>query len=196
MKKISDRIIINMQKKNLIDVKLYDMDILRYGLELKLSKIFHICIMLLISIVYYKIFDGIFFIIVYSKLRQCAGGFHAKSEKGCWFVSIAVMNCAMIGLKLMVNFNFITCLIPLAIFSFVIIRLSPVDCYNKPIDSEDIISYKYKTIKVVCILDICCFALGFLKSSLYLSIVIAFFIQIITMILGCLDSPRYKGNRL
>lgn len=197
MKKISDAVINLLIKNGTIEVQDYDLDIIKYGLDLKISKIYHICVMILISSLYRQLFEGILFIIIYSQLRQSAGGYHAKSVGGCWFITIIVMNIEMIGSRLIEGFTnfFIEGIIIVVICGMGIISLAPVDCYNKPIYENEVTVYKRKTIKTIAISGILFFVIGFFEKKVYASIIVTFIIQFAIMLLGRDNSPRYKGNK-
>lgn len=170
----------------LIELNMIDMDdaeIYYFGIAEGLLLIFNIILTLLISVILSDIKTGILFLFFFAPIRCYAGGYHAKTRKKCLFWSIAILVIALGGIKLLDSFGS-ELLILLYFISYKIGSESPVENGNKPLNMNERIIYKKKTIHILCLEDILALLFWRISPLITYVVVIAQIIEIILLIHG------------
>lgn len=90
--KAADKLVLSGDKRQVAYV--------RYGLEIMMMTSLGICGMILISITLHMKWAWIPFLISFSLLRSCAGGYHAHSAIGCFVISEGAFLCSVLFAKL------------------------------------------------------------------------------------------------
>jgi len=174
-------------------IKVEEIQIYQFGVQLYMLKIIHILAMLMIAILLKSLTTGAVFILVYTALRKYAGGYHANSNKLCLLMSMTVIVTALI-LSSILSFipqHFLH--ITLFLLSLLIIILAPVDNKNKPLDSEEVSQYKKELIKTVIVVDVFYLVLRFLYlKQICLIIIVAYVIEVNMLILGIVYNKYSK----
>ncbi len=81
IKDISNGVSRRFVEKGILDEE--NKEICSYGLEIFISTMISVCMVLFISIICFKLLEGIIYLIFYCSLRTYAGGYHAKSHRSC-----------------------------------------------------------------------------------------------------------------
>lgn len=166
-------------------------EIYSYGLHQGLLIIINIMTTLFIGFLFKEVWEIIVFMIAYIPLRSYGGGYHAKTELRCYFLSVALM----IALLLLIKFIPITkiSILTLSSISVVIIYiLAPVEDKNKALNDTESKIYKRKT-RIILSIEILAVLLlyiwEFKKFSLIISV--AIFMVSLMMIAGRIKNcPR------
>lgn len=137
MRKIVD-FILRYTEKHIPSALLDENDVamIRYGIEITLSSFLNIFIIMSLSIIFHRFFEGITFLIVFIVTRQFTGGFHANTYLMC---NAVFSLCFLIVLCLYEFVNNCPTIIFFALFVFkllVVIFMCPVENPNKPITSK------------------------------------------------------------
>lgn len=134
-----------------------------YGLELLFPQIIFYLGILVIAIFTKTILLSLLFLITYKVLRQYTGGYHCKSAEMCLVVSILIY----IILLLLFYFNSeiidMVLVIVSVIVSGIILRFSPIEDKNKPLDNLEKRKYRKLSIAITLV------AVFFIIISFYLS---------------------------
>lgn len=129
----------------LIDNKIIvpeDKDIYQYGLALFVKKAFHTLIILLIGFITGEFWEILAFLIAYASIRKYAGGYHAKTEIGCYCCTITVTILVFLLLKIFQNINTNILWLFLIICGTIIYSISPIEAINKPLENHEKSFYK------------------------------------------------------
>lgn len=114
-----------------------------YAINILLSYALHLTTLLIIVALTKMYWQGFLYNFSYIFLRSYAGGFHAKSPKVCYFLSILICTISLLVIKYAnFSFSFITAL---SLISYLIIMvLSPVEDKNKPLDEVEAKIFKFR----------------------------------------------------
>lgn len=153
-------------------------DLYQYGLSEGITIIQNILYTLLIGIIFGNIIETITFLCFYILLRSFAGGYHAETEKNCFWYSILLVIVVEIIFTAMHygQWNFFK-LIVLTIASAIILCFSPLDNINKPISESEKrnfkkIVYKVLLIGIIILLLSCVLAIEEIESGIIMGIII------------------------
>lgn len=118
-----------------------DKELYKYSLNLILSALLHIASVVLLGVCFNLIIEGIVFYFSFIVTRKFAGGYHAKSSKKCFLLSIILTFVVMTLIKLLIEVNnsylrFIFAMFELA-GAIVIFILSPLDTDNNPLNRKE-----------------------------------------------------------
>ncbi len=140
-----------------------DKELYTYGLEQGLLIVINILTTMLIGIVLGMVWQSILFMIAYLPLRSFAGGYHAKTQSQCYFLSIVLTSAVLLAIRFISWTNLICLSVALAA-GIIIFVLAPVAARNKPLDRIEVSVYKKRT-RIILMAEICIllsmFGLGF-----------------------------------
>lgn len=140
MDNLIDKIIMAMKKSNLLEE---DEEIIRAGLNIMIIKICFIFAVIIIGIFANGLIESLVFTISYSVLREYGGGYHAKTRKKCFVLSILTLIAALCIIKLMGCYQTLTSpFLAVAVISALYIFMkAPIDTANKRLDEAEIRVY-------------------------------------------------------
>lgn len=174
----------------LIDKKIIDdndREIYQYGFEQFFTTVLNIATMLLLGVIFGKIYQSIVLTLSFMVLRTYSGGYHASTPLRCYILTVISISAALSIMKFVAIKTFI-CLGLLILSGIVILLLSPVDTKNKPLDEIEKVIYRKKTIFVWSIET--CAALVFIVldiTEIHIAIVFAQTIISVALMLGKLQ---------
>ncbi len=143
--KLSEEVTNYLIRKKVIQIQ--DYDIYKYGLE----RLLNTCILLFFTIIFgvilKEIVSTIIFFFSFYILRSYTGGYHAKTQLRCLFLTVITIISVLSIMKFVILNKFIW--IGLFIMSsLIIIIYSPMDTKNKPLDAIEKIIYRRKSLIV------------------------------------------------
>lgn len=150
----------------------------QYGMSEGITIIQNILYTLLIGMIFGNIIETITFLCFYILLRSFAGGYHAETEKSCFWYSILLVIVVEIIFTAMHYGQWkIFKLIVLAIASAIILCFSPLESINKPISESEKrnfkkIIFKVLLIGIVILLLSCIFAMNGIERGIIMGIII------------------------
>lgn len=160
--KLSSGVADNLIQANIIDKT--DKEVYEYGIDMIVTYSINLLTILAVGIFLSQLWECLQFILVFIPLRSYAGGYHASSEKRCYFLSIALIVLALTTLRhIPVWFNTGISLLLLLSSCIVIFILAPVGNKNKPLDADEKRVYGRKArfillAEAAAALVCCCFA--------------------------------------
>jgi len=120
-----------------------DRELYTYGLQQGALMLLNILTILFVGRMFGMLWQSVVFMITYIPLRTYAGGYHARTQLGCYISSVVLIVAMLLVIKFIPWTNFI--LITISIISGLIIYiLSPVEDSNKPLDSTEVKVYGKK----------------------------------------------------
>ena len=144
---LSNKIALKLTEHNMIlqeDYKIYV-----YGFFMLISKAFFWTILLTFGILLKAFIEAVVFGLLFSGIRQYAGGYHASTETRCQLLSTLAIFFSILLIKISKEYDLSLFLIILTFISTVIIFfLCPLDTPEKPL-SENEIKYFRKKSRVI-----------------------------------------------
>ncbi|MCH5297912.1 MAG: accessory gene regulator B family protein [Ruminococcus sp.] len=159
-------------------------EIYQYGFEQFFTTLLNIATILLLGVIFGKIYQILVFAAAFMAIRTYSGGYHAKAPIRCYIFTTISIAATLSVMKFVVINRFI-CLGLLILSSLVIILFSPIGTENKPLDEIEKIIYRKKTVIVWCI-EVCA-ALVFIVlniTEIHTAIVLAQILISIALIFG------------
>lgn len=172
-----------------------DKELYTYGLKQGIIMLITFLTSIIIGYLFHMLLESILYLIFYMMLRVYAGGYHAKTPKQCYFISVLIMISVLSFLKVFswtILIIYYSCILPIGIIFF----LMPVEDKNKPLDKEEIIVYKKKG-RYTLLLEFLILAAFtyFHLFNLAGCIVIVFYVMAGMLILGKIKNTVYKKEK-
>lgn len=120
-----------------------DRECYQYGCEQGLFMLLNLLTTVLIGLLMGMVWQSVLFTLLYIPLRIYAGGYHAKTQLRCFFVSNGMIIAALLGMKTLLQSPSI-CGILLLLGAGVVLWLAPVEDQNKPLDQQEKAVYRQK----------------------------------------------------
>lgn len=123
-------------------------ELYEYGMWQGLLYVLNIGMVILVSLILQMLWQGILFTLAYGVLRIYAGGYHARTQKACFSLSLLLI-ISVISILRWITFS------PVAITLFVIIStgcifaLAPIADSNKPLSNSEYVIYRLRS-RVIC----------------------------------------------
>jgi accessory gene regulator B len=139
--------------ENLVHQNIIESDkqqIYSYGIRQGILIIINIATVVLVGIVLDMLPESMVFLATYMLIRTYAGGYHAKSQLGCYIFSTVAMTVILLGIK-HITFSCFIYLIAALISATIIYVLSPIENINKPLSQKEKTLYGKKSRTLVSI---------------------------------------------
>lgn len=129
-------------------------ELYQYGFFLLLSKITYGILTIIIGMSFNVLWEGILFFILFSILREYAGGIHAPTEIICNIMSAIAILVALLTIRIMETCGCIQAAIVSLLFCGALIcGLSPLDTEVKPLDTEEKRYYKKISCSIIILYE-------------------------------------------
>ena len=92
--------------------------------------------------------QSVSFTIAYGLLRSVAGGFHARTQRNCYFYSIFLLVLVLRILR-WDQWDATTCMLVVLASGSVVFKLAPVEDENKPLDDVEVVVYRHRS-RIIC----------------------------------------------
>ncbi|MDU5080293.1 accessory gene regulator B family protein [uncultured Tissierella sp.] len=133
-------------------IKEEDIEVYRYGLQLLVATILKGLGIAIIGILTGLLKESIIFILFFSSLRIQAGGYHAKTVINCFIGTSMLLFPSILLLKLLpVIYQPYYVLISMVFSIFFVYLYAPLESENKPLDEEEKILYRRRSLQTVII---------------------------------------------
>lgn len=160
-----------------------EIEVYQYGLELLIKKLLHACIILLIGFLCGEFFGIFVFLIAYASIREYAGGYHAKTELGCYCCTGTATVCTIFLLHVFHQISIEWIFLLLLICGTAIWIFSPQEAVNRPLEDYEKKVYREKAHVYLVLEGILCLS-GFFCISILYGIVCAWIIQAVMIWVG------------
>ena len=144
--------------RNYSDLDYTQQDIIKYGLEILLIKLFfNLVIVILVGLLFGCFVESVSFSVFFSTIRSYAGGYHAPTRTRCFLQSLLVFlfSIGAIKLSLLSNYLLIFTLTLFLASSVYIWKTAPIANENKSLDENELVIFRKKT-RIIIILDAFC----------------------------------------
>lgn len=125
-----------------------DRELYAYGFWQGGVLLFNFLTVAVIGIITNMFWQSVVFTIAYGLLRPVAGGFHARTQRNCYFYSILLL-VLVLGILHWNQWNAITCIFIVLASGSVVYKLAPVEDENKPLDDVEVAVYRHRS-RIVC----------------------------------------------
>lgn len=125
-----------------------DRELYAYGFWQGGVLLFNFLTVAVIGIVTGMFWQSVVFTIAYGLLRPVAGGFHARTQRNCYFYSILLLVLAL-GVLRWDQWDAITCMLIVLASGCVVFKLAPVEDENKPLDDVEVVVYRHRS-RIIC----------------------------------------------
>lgn len=194
MDKIIDKIIERMKNSDSLTA---DEEIVRYGLEIMITKMIFAVSIAVVGLLMKSFFEGVVFTAAYSLIRQYGGGSHAKTRIMCYIRSMLTFAAALVIIKLVGYLPVLT--VPLSVLTVAsvvyIFFAAPIDSENKRLDSDEIRVYGRKARIMAAAMLIVSVILLLLKLNIFaFSVMTGIIVSAFLMVVGQIENYRSGEN--
>lgn len=194
LEKVIDEII---EKMKISDSLTDDEEIVRYGLEIMITKMIFAISIAVVGLLMKSFFEGVVFTAAYSLIRQYGGGSHARTRILCYIRSILTFVAALVIIKSVVYMPVLA--VPLSVLSVIsvvyIFFAAPIDSENKRLDSDEIRVYGRKARIMATAMLIVSVILLLLKFNVFaFSVMTGIVISAFLMVVGQIENYRSGEN--
>lgn len=125
-----------------------DRELYAYGFWQGGVMLFNFFTVAVIGIITDMLWQSVVFTIAYGLLRPVAGGFHARTQRDCYFYSIFLLVLAL-GILHWNQWDAISCMFVVLASGSVVFKLAPVEDENKPLDDVEVVVYRHRS-RIIC----------------------------------------------
>ena len=142
---ICNRLVDFLCEKKIIDKE--EKDVYVYGYEMIFTTILGAVIVFSIAVILARLLEAIVFFVVFVLTRQFCGGYHANTRMKCSITFILCYLFVLVFSKVLcVNYTWYMQAIIMVPYFVMIIGYAPITNENKPIDEDEIIVNRRKSI--------------------------------------------------
>lgn len=182
MKPMSERIADLLERSELIPEG--DRALYVYGLHELGVTLLNIATVVAIGALLGCVLESIVFLLAYVPLRRCAGGYHAKTETGCYFATTILITAALAAVVYIPANVVFYLLLQLAV-SALAFAIVPVAAERKPLDKEETEIYRKESrILLFLLMGLSVFFGAFEFNSLLRTVSIAVLTLTLLLLLG------------
>ncbi len=165
-------------------VKDEDKELYTYGFWQGAIFIFNFATVVIVGLLFHMIWHSLVFMASYGLLRPVAGGYHARTQRSCYILSIVLIIAVLCVLKWL-PWNTLVFLIMLLVSTCLVFLLAPVEDQNKTLDELEQRVYKKRSrIIVIFLLILAVLFMGIRQVQIANCIAISIFASAIMLILG------------
>lgn len=113
-----------------------------------MEKYLQILCIIILGIIGKEFWGTLVYLILYCKIREYAGGYHASTTAKCRFCSLSITIAAIVILKIIPKIHISVVLAIIAFCGVLIFVLAPQQSENKPLSYEEKNKYRIKVIKL------------------------------------------------
>ncbi len=196
MEKIIDKIIEKMKNSDSLSA---DEEIVRYGLDIMITKFIFTVSIAVVGLLMKSFFEGVVFTAAYSLVRQYGGGSHAKTRIGCYIRSMLTFAAALVIINSVGYLPILT--VPLSVLTVAsvvyIFFAAPIDSENKRLDSDEIRVYGRKARIMASAMLVVSVILLLLKFNIFaFSAMTGIIVSAFLMVVGQIENYRSGENKL
>lgn len=186
-RKVSDYLVNMIIENGIVTEK--DREIYAYGISQGIVILQNIFITIFIGALLGNIYQTVVFLCSYIPLRSFAGGYHALSERKCFWNSIALIIIIQVYFTYYQLVNFKILLVTVFLSLIVIYRIAPMQSPNKVISEMESKFFKQKINKimfmqvVLCLISII-YEIESVQSGIFINVIVVAFLLILGKILN------------
>lgn len=149
MKKLANKLTEKLVLYQIIEDE--NKELYSYGIWQGIVLLFNFATALIISCSFHMLWQGIVFTAAYGFLRSYAGGYHSRTQTGCYFFSVILISVVLSFIKFF-PWDKASIAAGVILSSAVILILAPQEDENKQLDEKEQVVYKKLAYLVLFIL--------------------------------------------
>ena len=142
LSKVSECLAGKLAKSNII--KEEDLEVYQFGIESFLMKACHLISYVTIGLLFRRLPELLVFLLAFIPLRECSGGYHARTPLKCYILSCGTVITFLCLLLLIPTDKTQYSIILAVISSLVLFFIVPVGTENKPLSDAEVTYYRSK----------------------------------------------------
>ena len=174
-------------------VKDEDRELYAYGFWQGGVFIFNFATVVVVGLLFNMLWQSIVFMVTYGLLRPVAGGYHARTQRSCYILSI-VLIIAVLCTLMWLPFSSLTNVTIFLLSACVVFLLAPVEDKNKPLDELEQQVYKKRSRIIVLLLSLLAVLfIGIGQIQIANCVAVSILTSAVMLILGKIKNMTY-GN--
>lgn len=165
-------------------IKSEDRELYQYGIEQGIMILLNMITALVIGLIFHCLFYVMIFSAAFIPLRTYSGGFHAKTSLMCYVLSVLTLVVFCTLIKVLCFQNIVWIIISI-VCSIIILKLSPIETKNKPLDEIEVKVYR-KRAHLIWIMEALIYMMSFAFNLkfIWLSTTFAWFALSVMLLVG------------
>ncbi len=160
-----------------------DKELYTFGMQQGVIILLNIISTIIIGLIFNMVWQSVVFLLAYMPLRSYAGGYHARTQFRCYWISLFIAAVALLGMR-EIHWTSLSALISVIISACIIFMLAPVEDANKPLDASEKIIYKKKTRRIFLFEVFITLVFWFINKEISVCCLMVFIILSIMLLLG------------
>lgn len=180
-------------------IPLDDVDLIAYGFFAVLSKFIYGAICVISGFVFNRFVESIIFYISFLFVRKYAGGFHAKTELRCFFLSALSITISVLMISLSEKVIPVTIVVLcLSMISYIMISIyAPVPSKERPLNEEECKRYSnISKIRIMMLIAISLITYILEYKNICMSINTAVILSNFLLVAGKRKSKKYSVQNI
>lgn len=169
-------------------------EVFHYGAEIILSTFISMFSIVMIGVLFHRLFESALFIAVLIPIKQNTGGYHAKHHYSCILTTVGIYVFSILGFFYLSFLPAIFWMISLFGAFLIILLFAPCENINKPMDDQGKRQAKNKSIVASLILILCVILLCHLGVGYYQYLTLILTIISFNLTLGILERRYHHEN--
>lgn len=173
-----------------------ELDVYVYGVELIFSSAIGVLLILVLSIVFSTLWEGLLFFVAFTLLRSFTGGYHCYSYLRCNMLYVGTFLICVLLYRWLVPITpavWAVTVLSLLLSGGIVIKFSPVEHENKPLDAAQKKSCRKKAIAVY--VGIAVAAVALLLTGIRQAFMLPLVLDIVAAAMLCEICSRRKRRR-
>lgn len=171
-----------------------DREIYHYGIQQFFIITLNLLLSVIVGIAFQMVWQCGLFICSYIPLRSYAGGYHAKTQLRCYFLSVSLIMLSLMIVKYITYNFFVIVFIGFCVLG--IFLLAPVENQNKPLSEKEVIRYRKKARWILVVEVICTGLFLSLKLVVVVKIMSAVWLLLFPVLVIGKVTKYFKGRHL
>ena len=180
MDKLVLKILLEEQKIQKEELELY-----QYCVQTMLFQCFVYGLIILLAVCMDCFATTLFYYLGFLPLRYTAGGFHARTHRGCLLLSIGIYWSSMVLLACLSTQleKYLAAGMGISIL-LIVWKTAPIDHANRPFQKGELAYFRRKSLQAMCFVTACSLFTSLLSVQLALAILLGTFCAAISLLLG------------
>ena len=174
------KILLEEQKIQKEELELY-----QYCVQTMLFQCFVYGLIILLAVCMDCFATTLFYYLGFLPLRYTAGGFHARTHRGCLLLSIGIYWSSMVLLACLSTQleKYLAAGMGISIL-LIVWKTAPIDHANRPFQKGELAYFRRKSLQAMCFVTACSLFISFLSVQLALAILLGAFCAAISLLFG------------
>lgn len=163
----------------------HDKDLYAYGIRQGIIQLFSFISLFIVAFLMNGLFEIVVFTVAFMPLRINAGGYHARTELGCYAISMITGILVVLAIQL-IPYTYFSIGIITLISTIIIYKLAPIEDANKLFDEKEKKVFTTR-IRWILVLELLCIGIAAFLGNFYIIHIISLnlFFVVIALLVKC-----------